>query len=260
MSALVPSQHPDLLHSPALGDLLRDRIAAALANLAPGTQHAYADALDRFARWFTSWLPAAPATIKSTLAPTTIAAKDWWSIVVRLLRSPPLVASTIVETFRSSPAAGSAPATIALRLAAVRHPFRLAFEAGLVPWQLRVRAPKVATYRDTRGPGLDAVRNLFNAATRVRDPLVSGRDIVLLHGLFTLALRRAEAGELDVQHFDPSGRLFVRGKGKLDRTPISIPADVTTAIANYIALRAPVAVDAPLIASHDRNRTKATAA
>jgi integrase len=251
MSSLVPSSSQELLHKNDLGDLLRDRVAVALKSMAPGTQRAYSDALQRFARWYSAWLPVAPQVVRSNIANASVD-QTWWSVIVQLLRSSPLVANTVVESFRSSPSAGKAPATIALRLAAVRWPFILAYEAGIVAWQLRVRSPKVIAYRDTRGPGLDNVRKLFAVADRGR-AITGARDAVLLSLLFVEGLRRNEVHELNVEHFDGErGLLLVRDKGKLDRTPIKLPPGVTERIVTYLRLRGPLVLDAPLVASHDR--------
>lgn len=251
MSSLVPSSSQELLHAYDLGDLLRDRVERALANMAPGTQRAYADALKRFAGWYSTWLPSAPEVVRMNIAG---AAPDdsWWSVIVQLLRSSPLVANTVVESFRGSPIAGKAPATIALRLAAVRWPFTLAYEAGLVSWQLRVKSPKVIAYKDTRGPGLDNVTKLFAVADRGRS-ITSARDAVLLSLLFVEGLRRNEVHELNVEHFDGQrGALIVRDKGKLERKPINLPPEVAERIVTYLKLRGPLALGAPLVASHDR--------
>jgi integrase/recombinase XerC len=177
-------------------------------------------------------------------------------VVTRLLRSGPLIASTVVESFRSSTSAGKAPATIALRLAAIRCPFRIAYDNGLVGWQFRVRAPKVEAYRDTRGPGLDAVRRLFATARKIKNPLVAARDAALVHLLFTLALRREEASALRVEHYDRAGRLWIKGKGRSERTPLSLPDDARAAIEHYLSLRSPVDLDAPLLASHTPDHTR----
>lgn len=256
MSILVPTINPDLASAP-IASLLRDRVAAALQSMAPGTQRAYVDGLNRFANWFAKWHPTAPSHLAGALASTNAAEKNWWSIIVALLRSSPLIASTVVDLFKASDAAGNAPATITLRLNAVRWPFRIAYDAGLVTWQLRVRAPKVEPYRDTRGPGLKNVHRMFAILDKLNDPDVRHRDRVLLDLLFVLGLRRAEVAELDVQHFDAaSQRLLVLGKGKQERVPISVPATVATDINTYLSTRSPLALDAPLVASHDRNEAR----
>lgn len=249
------SQSQPQLQSPELADLLREHIDAALTALAPGTRRAYSDGLNRFTAWFAGWLPHAPPQVAAALATNRPSDHSWWSAVTCLLRSGPLVASTVVATFGSSRAAGKAPATIALRLAATRWPFRLAYDAGIVAWQLRVRSPKVEPYKDTAGPGLDGVRRLFVIAQKSKKPLIAARDVALVHLLFTCALRREEASALRVQHYR-DGRLWIKAKGKSERVPITLPDDVRHAIERYLALRSPVDLDAPLLASHTPDNTR----
>lgn len=254
--SLVRSSSSPQLYSHDLADLLHERMTSALEALAPGTQRAYDDGLNAFADWFVSWLPHAPPQLAAALYANRPSDRSWWSIVTCLLRSGPLVASTVVETFRASRAAGKAPATVALRLAAIRCPFRVAYDNGIVSWQLKVRAPKVEPYRDTTGPGLDAVRQLFAAASKARKPLFAARDVAMLQLLFTCALRREEASALDVKHYDRAGRLWIRGKGKQERVPVTLPPDVRQAIDRYLAMRSPVDLDAPLLASHTPDNTR----
>src|SRR5690606_14776113 len=130
---LVPTANVGLADS-ALPDLMGARIEAGLGRLAPGSRGQYRRTLRLFATW-----AAGQAADDDALNPT--------GAVGGLLRAGPLVAATVVEQFLTDGCAGRAPATVAQRLAAIRWAVRLAREAGLVPWELHVRGPRVTAYR-----------------------------------------------------------------------------------------------------------------
>jgi integrase/recombinase XerC len=163
-----------------------------------------------------------------------------------------MVASTVAESYLAQGCASLAPASTALRLAAVKWPFRLAREMGAITWEVHVKAPQVIPYRDVRGPGLGAIKQMLDAARESPDP-IGLRDVLILHLLFVLGLRRSELCGLDVGHFEPGEqRIFVHGKGRSDREPMTVPDHIASLIARYLALRGELQADAPLLASHDR--------
>lgn len=160
---------------------------------------------------------------------------------------------TVADAFAAS-SAQHAPATVAVRLAALRWTFRVAHDAGAITWDLHVRSPKVRALRDTRGPGLPAARRMLAAADE-QEGIIGARDGVLLSLLLVLALRRGEVAGLDVGHFDRQGaRLSVKGKGHGDREWLTLPAGVAERIAGYLDMRGALATDAPLLANCDRAR------
>jgi integrase/recombinase XerC len=85
---------------------------------------------------------------------------------------------------------GLAPATINLRLAAVRSAIRLARLAGTIEWELHVPAVPAAPRRETRGPAPADVRRLGEAAGRQDTAEKATRDVALIRLLFDLGLRR----------------------------------------------------------------------
>lgn len=137
-------------------------------------------------------------------------------------------------------ARGLSPATIARRLAALRSVVKLARMLGRIDWTLSVEAPRVETYRDTSGPGRDGWDELLAAARKRasgRGPR-GKRDLALLRLLHDLGLRRAEVVALDVGDVDLlKGQIQVRGKGKLQDVPLSLPAPTRAALADWIAHR-----------------------
>jgi integrase/recombinase XerC len=248
MSNIIEFPRPGTL-SPAT-DLIRTRLETALGRYAPGTRRAYETGLLHFAGWVRHWLPSAPVPIRDALDRPT--GDGWWPVVERLMSAGPLLASTVVETYLAEGCPSLAPASTAQRLAAVRWPFKLARELGAISWEIHIRGPKVIAFRDVRGPGLGAVKRMLDVARESPDP-IGLRDVVILHLLFVLGLRRSELCGLDVGHFHPAEqRIFMRGKGRIDRELMTVPRDVASLISRYLALRGDLAADAPLFASYDR--------
>jgi len=249
MRDFIEYPHPGNLASTS--DILRARLNAALQRYAPGTRRAYETGLQHFAEWLWRWLPSAPASVREAIGNPT--GTGWWPSIRQLIAAGPLVAGFVVESYMAQGCAGVAPATAALRLASVKWPFRLARKIGVIAWEVHVQAPQVLGYRDVRGPSLASIRRMLDVAGKSPDPMIGLRDVLILHLLFVLALRRSELCGLDVGHFDPAGqRLFVLGKGRSDREPMTVPDHVASLISRYLALRGELAANEPLLASHDR--------
>ena len=56
-----------------------------------------------------------------------------------------------------------APSTVGRRLAALSSLVATAYRSDLIGWELTLKGPKVVSYRDTRGPGADAVADMVEA-------------------------------------------------------------------------------------------------
>lgn len=234
--------------------LLRARLQAALERLAPSSRRAYADAFRAFASWYRSWIVTTSPEVAAALGGPLAADAAPFSSIFPLLAAGPLVSGHVVDSFATS--ARLAPATIALRLAALRWAIRTARAAGAISWTLNVRSPKVRSHRDTRGPGLPAARRMLRVA-QAQGGVVATRDVALLSLLLILGLRRREVVELNVEHFEPDGaRLSVRGKGHQDREWLTTPAILRDRLVEYLAGRGVVLPNAPLIASVDRARRR----
>ena len=134
-----------------------------------------------------------------------------------------------------------APSTINGHLAAIHAVVDFLREAGLCEWMLRVRYEKARGYRDTRGPGLKALKRLLVAAGRTEDPVKAARDTALLRLLVDLGLRRGEVVGLDLGHVEygqdglPSA-LLVRGKGKAERERLTLPPKTVAALATWLTV------------------------
>lgn len=146
---------------------------------------------------------------------------------------------------------GLRSATIARRLSAIRSLIALARTLGLVAWRLEVKAPRVETYRDTRGPGLDGFARLLGGITGDRPK--DRRDRAILRTLFDLGLRRAEVAALDLADLDlAAGRLLVLGKGRTEKVPLSLPAETVAVLRGWLAARGEA--PGPLFFGLDRAR------
>ena len=142
-------------------------------------------------------------------------------------------------------ARGRAPATVNVALAALRNVVNVARQVGLVEWALEVRALRVVAYRDTRGPGVDAVRRMLATAAGDPDPRRAAGSVAVLRVLVDLGLRRAEAAGLTIADLewtpdvDPSvpTALWVLGKGHRERQRLDLPPETATALAAWLTVR-----------------------
>lgn len=148
------------------------------------------------------------------------------------------------------------PSAINVALAALRSLVRFLRRAQLCSWTLDVPSERARAYRDTRGPGVDAVMALVDAAESHRDARMGARDAAIVALLFDLALRRSEVVSLDLAHVERStaagatpARLHVREKGHGERRPLSLPPATARALAAWISARGAQA--GPLFVSLD---------
>jgi integrase/recombinase XerC len=134
-------------------------------------------------------------------------------------------------------AAGTAPATVNNRIAAIRSVVRLARLLGMVEWTVEIEGLRLRAYRDTAGPGLPSVKRLIQVASR-QPGIIGARDTAMIRLLFDLGLRRIEVSRLDIGDIDlEAGRILVQGKGKLEKDPVSLPSPTCEALAAWIGLR-----------------------
>jgi integrase/recombinase XerC len=245
----VPQLHGrgDLLSptgSTSIGRPLPDRIQRLLDawqnSLTEVTRRAYS------ADWaaFASWAGAPSAT----------------ALVAALLQAGKLEAETLVLRYLAHLRGedGLTPrlstATIGRRRAAFRSLFRMAEGLGLIPWTLTAplpRSERPRAYRDTRGPGLAAVRAMREAAA-AQGGVKGLRDVALLGLLYSLGLRRAETCSCDVVSFDQDGpRLAVVGKGHADAEWLTVPEETANELQAYLAA-GEARVAGPLFLSLDR--------
>jgi len=147
-------------------------------------------------------------------------------------------ANMIVGAYRAALVErGLSPSSVNRPLAALRSLVRQARRVGLVEWTLDVEGLKGQAYRDTAGPGREAVRGMIQAAT-ARGGAKGMRDSAILHLLYDLALRRGEVTSLDLAHVDlAAGTVAVLGKGRTQREKLSLPAPTKAALAAWLTRR-----------------------
>lgn len=148
---------------------------------------------------------------------------------------------------------GKAPATINVRLAAIRSLVERANLIGLVPWSIRVKNVEAKSYRDTSGPGTTTTRELLQNAAAQENTFAAARDSAILHLLYDQALRRVEVARLDLAHLlldDAQPFLWVRGKGKRESERIYLSAAAVLALKNWLKTRG----DWPGPLFHPQNR------
>lgn len=200
----------------------RRLIEAFLAGRSPRTLAAYKADVGDFAAFL-----GATLALGHEVSPEEAAA--------RLVASSHGEANSIALAYRASLIERKlAPATVNRRIAALRSLVKLASTLGMIGWTLDIGGVKLQPYRDTRGPGLDAVRAMMQVCDR-SDPR-GVRDYAILRLLSDLGLRRGEICSLDMEHITPSA-VTVLGKGKTQRVQMTLPANTEEAIRAWIEVR-----------------------
>lgn len=219
----------------------RDIYEAWLAGRTESTLRSYAGDLRIYAAW--------------------IGRPDPAQAVEELLAAGPATANRIAHTWRASMLhAGLSPSTVNRRLSALRSVVELAARLGVVDWALRVEGVKSRSYRDTRGPGVDAVRTIDEhlAALAAGGDQKALRDRAMLRLLFDRGLRRGEVVALNVADYDPvRPAVRVIGKGHRDAEWLTISRGAADAVDAWLDLCGrfyALKPDQPLLLSFDKAR------
>jgi integrase/recombinase XerC len=167
-----------------------------------------------------------------------------------LLANGPGQANLLALRYKTSLAErGLSPRTTNRRLSALRSLVSLARRFGLVTWTLEVDGVKVRAVKDTRGPGLDAVKRILRLIDG--DDPKSRRDRAIVHLAYVLGLRRGEIAGLDVSDVDIAGQVvWVRGKGKAEDEDLTLPFPTRRILADLLEVRG--STDGPLFVNFDR--------
>jgi len=191
-----------------------------LSDYSPSTREAYLQALQDFARF--------------TRAESVEAA------IGRLLASSKQAGAAILAAWREDllHGRGKAAATINARQAAMRSLLAAARDLDLVPWAVRLKDLKTIPYRDTRGPGLENLQAMLGRAERIREADLRSRNVLILRLLFDLGLRGSEVVGLDMADVDlPGKRLWILGKGRTQREPLTLPTPTLEALKAWLRKR-----------------------
>lgn len=126
-------------------------------------------------------------------------------------------------------------ATVNNRLAALRSLVKMGKTLGLVTWTLEVKSMKEEKYRDTSGPGLEAVFNQIRAVRAAGTPKAL-RDAAIMALMGTMGLRRGEVVSLDLESWELD-KLHVMGKGKTDEEPLTVPPPTQEILKAWVQVR-----------------------
>lgn len=210
----------------AAGNLSDDVAGAFFARYAGSTLRTYRLKLEAFSRWVRVAVDDLPAILLARGAAGVHLDVERYRAYLRDERH-------------------AAPATINGHLAALRSLMRFMRRAQLCQWTLDVVSEKSRAYRDTRGPGLPAVRTMLRAAARQADPRKAARDVAIIRLLNDLGLRRAELVGLDLPDHIELGAgevpkaILVRGKGSTERVRLTLPPKTAQALHTWIVARGP---------------------
>jgi integrase/recombinase XerC len=147
---------------------------------------------------------------------------------------------------------GLAPSTINTRLAAIKSLVSYARKVGECQYDLAdVEGVRGETYRDTSG--VNPTEYQLTLGICDRETTKGVRDYAILRLLWDNALRRAELCQANVKDFDPiGGKLWIIGKGKVQRQPIDLSSQSVQAIRAWLELRGKCKSTDPLFCTLDR--------
>lgn len=201
-------------------------VHAWLNSLVPATRKAYLDSLRDFTAWKTKreGLPAGQDGVG-------------YFASAFLAGGPGPANLTAMEFQTDLKGRGLAPATVNLKIQALRALCKMGRMMGFITWGLDVRQLKTTPYRDTRGPGLTGVQALFATAKRGK-PRVHLRDTAILAMLFSMGLRSHEILRLDMPDLElAKNRLAVTGKGFLEPKWLTIPPGAKNDLSAWLGAR-----------------------
>jgi integrase len=129
-----------------------------------------------------------------------------------------------------------APASVNRRLSTLRSLGKQTRIMGLIPWVLDAKNEKPGTVRDSRGPGREAVEQVFRHFWSLPATAPVLRDLGILHLLYDLGLRRGEISGLDLGHV-VGAAVMVKAKGKRTRQPLELPLATQESLQAWIRVR-----------------------
>ena len=172
--------------------------------------------------------------------------------MLRLIGSPTGLAMSVVLAYQAHmiapadadrPGLGYAPSTVNRRIAALRSVVRLARISGATTLILEIAdLDAEEESRDTRGPGLPAIRQMIASCDQDGSPR-GLRDGALLRFALFLGLRRNELRMLDLGDMESPadgeehGRLMVTAKRKRKKVPVIMTVEAAESALHWIASR-----------------------
>jgi integrase/recombinase XerC len=145
--------------------------------------------------------------------------------------------------------AGLAPSTT--RISAVKSLANHARKLERCQFSLAdVKSVAVEIYRDTSGVDVESMRSILETCDL--DTVKGVRDYALIRLLWDNALRRGEVSGANVGDFDARSRkLWIKGKGRIDKSAINLNPVTVSAISDWLDIRGGVASSDPLFISLD---------
>lgn len=137
---------------------------------------------------------------------------------------------------------GLSPATINRALTSLSSVVKIGRLVGAVGWRLDVTRIESKAYRDTLGPGREAINKLLALLDESPRGL---RNRAIIRLLYNRGLRRGEVAGLNIEHFDPKrrtegknhvGAVYVLGKKRKEREWFTLPVSSTKTIIAWLAV------------------------
>lgn len=197
---------------------VQEILARLFADLKPNTLRAYQHAWDLLANYL-----QIPSRVEAAAFVSRLSAGQANELAMRW------VADLQKEGLKA--------ATIGARLAAFKGITKRLRIVGLITWSVEVKGPKINRYKDTSGPGTDAVAKVLDEL-RTRDDPKAVRDLAIIHALYTTGLRRGELANLELEHLElDKNRVWITGKARDDQETITVPPKAQEAIAAWLRIR-----------------------
>lgn len=192
------------------------------------TLAAYASAFAAFTKWLdahTGFGGTAPLTEGEA--------------VLKLFEMHPGEANEIARAYRGQLLDQHlAPATVNLRLAALRSVVTMGRQFGYIVWDLELPDVKSQKYRDTAGPAPQDVNRIIEHVSKQERASTSARDVAIVMLMFTNGLRVSELTGLDLKDVDlRASRVQIMGKGRREPEWVTIAVQTLRVIKTWIRHR-----------------------
>lgn len=132
---------------------------------------------------------------------------------------------------------GFSPNYVAGHMTALNSLVKLGRMLGLVSWSIEIARVKPELYRDTRGPGTEAINQVLESLEMKKDPF-SIRDRAIITLLYECCCRRGDLVSLDLEHVEfKHHRLWAKRKKRLERAEVEIHGNGEKALRDWISVR-----------------------
>lgn len=128
-----------------------------------------------------------------------------------------------------------APSTINVRLSAMKSLVNYARKLGQCGFNLAdVKGVKAQTYRDTSGVSPEVFKLIIDKLDRAT--VMGKRDYAIMRLLWDNALRRFEVSGVSIGDYR-EGKLWIKGKGRMQRESVDLSAKSIAAIEDWLGVR-----------------------